>query len=341
VTAARTIPILPEFDTAAIRQRLDRNEFFWADLTLDDEVTLRELETSFRFARGLVDALELFARERIVGGAVRKDEAAPGRAVYVDADHVVFPFSYVRWPDPDVRNGPGAIDVHRVTVVLHGDYLLTLHQRSDDLTNLVGKELPLGRSESYAVYVVLEAMNSTFFRALLMLQDSVGRLESGVLASGGRTRKGDPDLIRGVQLSLTKLRRSAGPERLLFERASGEMEHVPGLEAQHAGYFDRIGTELDRIIDGLDAISGELSNALDIQLNETTYRLTLIATIFLPLTFLTGFFGMNFDWMIGQVDSAVAFWLLGVGGCAAAVLLIVAFLNRDEAIALPEDDAKR
>jgi magnesium transporter len=341
VAVARTIPVLPEFDSDLIQQRLERHEFFWADLTLDDEATLRRLETTFRFARGLVDALEFFVRERDVHGTVREDEAAPGRAVYVDADHVVFPFSYVRWPDPDVRRGPDAIDVHKVTVVLHGDYLLTLHRRSDDLTNLVGRELPLGRSESYAVYVVLEAMNSTFFRALLMLQDSLGRLESGVLASEGRTRKGDPELIRSVQLCLTKLRRSAGPERLLFERASGEMEHVPGLEAKHAGFFDRIGRELDRIIDGVDAVSGELSSALDIQLNETTYRLTIIATIFLPLTFLTGFFGMNFEWMIGQVDSAAAFWVLGVGGCAVAVLLIVGYLSRQGTIAPPEDDAKR
>ena len=64
---------------------------------------------------------------------------------------------------------------------------------------------------------------------------------------------------------------------------------------------------------------------------------TIVATIFLPLTFLTGFFGMNFEWMIGQVDTALGFWLLGVGGCAAAVLLILDFLRRQGAVGSPPD----
>ena len=47
-----------------------------------------------------------------------------------------------------------------------------------------------------------------------------------------------------------------------------------------------------------------------------------MATIFLPLTFITGFFGMNFEWMIGEVDTQPAFWLLGVGSLVVGVALI-------------------
>ena len=50
---------------------------------------------------------------------------------------------------------------------------------------------------------------------------------------------------------------------------------------------------------------------LDLQLNERAYVLSVVATIFVPLTFITGFFGMNFGWMVDHVDSAVAFWGLG------------------------------
>ena len=49
------------------------------------------------------------------------------------------------------------------------------------------------------------------------------------------------------------------------------------------------------------------------RLNETSHWLTVVATIFLPLTFITGFFGMNFGWMVGEIDTHLAFWLLGVG----------------------------
>ena len=51
---------------------------------------------------------------------------------------------------------------------------------------------------------------------------------------------------------------------------------------------------------------------LDLQLNERAYQVSVVATIFVPLTFVTGFFGMNFGWMVHHIDSPLAFWLLGL-----------------------------
>jgi magnesium transporter len=49
---------------------------------------------------------------------------------------------------------------------------------------------------------------------------------------------------------------------------------------------------------------------IDLQLNERAYVVSVVATIFVPLTFITGFFGMNFGWMVDQIDSPIAFLLL-------------------------------
>ena len=64
-----------------------------------------------------------------------------------------------------------------------------------------------------------------------------------------------------------------------------------------------------------------MATVIDLRLNEMSYWLTVVATIFLPLTFVTGFFGMNFEWMVGEVDTALAFWVLGVGTILAAALV--------------------
>ena len=84
-----------------------------------------------------------------------------------------------------------------------------------------------------------------------------------------------------------------------------------------------------------------MSSAVEVQLNETSYRLTILATIFLPLTFITGFFGMNFEWMVEEVSSQSAFWMLGVGGLVAAALLICAFLVWQGVLSRPRPALRR
>jgi hypothetical protein len=54
----------------------------------------------------------------------------------------------------------------------------------------------------------------------------------------------------------------------------------------------------------------------------------VIATVFLPLTFITGFFGQNFDWMVTKIHSWPMFLLLGVGSEIVALLALLAFFKR-------------
>ena len=67
---------------------------------------------------------------------------------------------------------------------------------------------------------------------------------------------------------------------------------------------------------------------MDLRMNETMYWLTVVATIFLPLTFLTGFFGMNFGWMVGQIDTEIAFLTLGSAARSSPRSLIYIAIRR-------------
>ena len=60
----------------------------------------------------------------------------------------------------------------------------------------------------------------------------------------------------------------------------------------------------------IDAAANAMGTLIDLQLNERAYVVSVVATIFVPLTFITGFFGMNFGWMVDHIDSPIAFWLL-------------------------------
>ena len=110
-----------------------------------------------------------------------------------------------------------------------------------------------------------------------------------------------------------------------------EIVALPGFGADEP-YFDRLDEQVDRLVASIDAAADGMGMLLDLQLNERAYVVSVLATIFVPLTLVTGYFGMNFGWMVDRVESPIAFWLLGftlpaVTGVLTWRLLVRPFLT--------------
>jgi magnesium transporter len=119
----------------------------------------------------------------------------------------------------------------------------------------------------------------------------------------------------------------------------GEFEEMdPGLRR----YFRDINDHVRRLQEEVFAQRDQLANALEanlaligLRLNEiaaqqsqVVKQLTLMASVFLPLTFVTGFFGQNFGWLVQHIDSFWTFVLLGFGGLVVPLLLLYAWFRR-------------
>jgi magnesium transporter len=318
--SSQRVSILHRLDRDEIRQLRLRKEFFWVDLALEDRVSAAEISAALDISAAAAQRLVSFGE----GGS-------PASKIEVESELIVFPFWCSSPPDEQVPTKK-RLSLFRVNVLVHGDFLLTVHERHVDLPELVAEGgIAAGRSESYVVYVVLDGMTNALLETLSGIEVEIGRLENTLLGSGLQPRSRDQGLIRDMRSDLTTLRLRVGPERSLFERVSEEIEHVSELGTDPDRYFERILTQLDRTVDRIDAASGALTNALQVKLNETTYRLTVVATIFLPLTFITGFFGMNFGWLVGNIESSADFWLLGIGSLALPLLALVLLVRRGRA----------
>ncbi len=68
-------------------------------------------------------------------------------------------------------------------------------------------------------------------------------------------------------------------------------------------------------------------NEISVRQNETSKQLTVIATIFLPLTFITGFFGMNFEWLTSHDESAADFLIWGIGTLIVSIIALGVFFK--------------
>jgi magnesium transporter len=101
---------------------------------------------------------------------------------------------------------------------------------------------------------------------------------------------------------------------------------LPGMTPEREPYVRDLYDHLIRISDLVDSYRDLLSNAMDAylsvvsnNLNVVMKQLTIIATVFLPLSFLTGFFGQNFGWMVDHIGSPWAFIFIGLGTEALAI----------------------
>jgi len=293
-------------------------EFFWLDL--DDSAqdgTVKELlEVHFKFHPLAVAAAEKFGV----------------RPRFDDYDHFVY--LAVRGADP---HDTGEAEVHcfwtdRYIVTVHRadcPSVLAVRSRIDQhhiATNDASPQIVI-------VYLIMNALVDGFFPVLNDFDDKIDALEDDILKQPTEDQLG---VLFDMKRSLMNMRKVIAPQRDMMASINAGVSDVPGMTDEAARYFRDLYDHLIRLADLVDSYRDLLSSVMDTHLSTVSNRLNvvmkqlaIIATVFLPLSWLTGFFGQNFGFLVNHITGRSIFLWLGLGSeLVAVVLLFILFKRR-------------
>ncbi|RMG44317.1 MAG: magnesium and cobalt transport protein CorA [Acidobacteria bacterium] len=258
----------------------------WIDVTgLHDVETLKRIGDAFSIH-------PLVLEDILTPGQRAKSEEYEGLLVIV-------------LKDVDFDRTSMVVGINQVTIILGDHFIISFRDRPTDLFEPVRERLRNGRGQirkrgvDYLAYALVDCIVDKYFRQLEAIGEETDELEEAVT--------GSPDAV--TMQRLHALRR----EMLVFRKAVWPVREAVGalhrsdnplITRKTAVYFRDVYDHSVQILDIIETLREVLSGMMDLYLssvsnrmNETMKVLTIIATIFIPLSFIAGVYGMNFQYM--------------------------------------------
>jgi magnesium transporter len=271
-------------DLHAIRDRLDRFPVTWVNVDgLGDASAIEKL--------GEIFGLHHLALEDVVNTPQR-----PKVDPYPDHRFVV-----VQMPQPGDR-----LDLEQLSLFLGPKFLLTFQERAGgDCLNPVRERLRQGRARirsggpDYLAYAVLDAVVDAYFPLLEELGDQLEVLETKIIDRPDRDAIAK---LHQVKRDLLAFRRAIWPLREVIGTLS--REETPLIAESTRLYLRDCQDHTIQLVEVIETLRDTSSGLIDLylssvsnRLNEVMKFLTIVGTIFMPLTFIAGVYGMNFQFM--------------------------------------------
>lgn len=219
----------------------------------------------------------------------------------------------------------------QVSIVVASKFLITLQQgirgdAFDYARNLIRKEKTHIRhaGTDYLAYELINDVTTNYFKVLEDLGERIERLEDDLMKKpSSQTLNG----IYSLKRDILEIRKAVWPLREvvdILERGDSSL-----IKKGTLIYLRDIYTRVTQVIDILETYKDTVSGMLDIYLSSISNRLnsvmkvlTIITTIFMPLSFLAGLYGMNFYYMPG-LSNVWGFWVI-----VGVMLLVALFMVR-------------
>jgi magnesium transporter len=195
--------------------------------------------------------------------------------------------------------------VEQVSIVLGDNYILSFQETDypvfEPVIDRLRKGAPRLRNEGpdYSAYALIDTIVDHYFSVLDKIGEEIEELEDRILEDHDSTI---PHQIHATRRKLIFFRKSALPLREALNTIL--RDDIPFINEENKVFYRDVYDHLIQIIDGIENYRDMVLGLLDMymshvsnKMNEVMKVLTIIATIFIPLTFIAGIYGMNFQYM--------------------------------------------
>ena len=228
------------------------------------------------------------------------------------------------------------VEIEQISVYVRENLVISFQENTDSSFAAVADRLATGRGKvrqraaDYLAYALLDVTVDNYYTILDKVEDVTEKLEEKILENPDSKIKSE---IHSLKLQMLVLRKSVSPLREAVNRFSDSDSTI--IQESSQVFIRDLYDHTIQVMDMIETYRDILNGLYDLYLSEISFKmnsvmqvLTIISTIFIPLTFLAGIYGMNFEY-IPELQYRYAYPIFWAVMITIALILVYFFKRKN------------
>lgn len=241
--------------------------------------------------------------------------------------------TFILMPIFRFNSNDNSIDNFQVGFILGSDFVVSMQEVDDPLFEEVDKAIDENvtilrqNGSDFLLYVLLGSLHAMYLNTVMKIEDQLMDIEDQLVAQHNNSNL--MSLLRARRVDYIKMKRAILSLREEYNNLLHNTNKL--IDSNDIVYYNDLDDKLRTLLSNLEACHELLNSLLDLyysnintRMNEIMQRLTVVSTIFIPLTFMAGVWGMNFKFMpeLSSPYGYLVAWgtFIGIGALAAYFL---------------------